>query len=79
MLGLIATIPIYAQKFTKAEFNTKKFGQPQYLEKKKNQKQSHLVVNFNEVKYVNFWKNNFIKNALLKFPVSIPSKKVPFF
>ena len=65
MLGLIATIPIYAQKFTKAEFNTKKFGQLQYLEKK-NQKQSHLVVNFNEVKYVRFWKKNFIKNALFE-------------
>ena len=40
MLGLIATIPIYAQKFTKAEFNTKKFGQPQYLGKEKSKAKS---------------------------------------
>ena len=53
-LGFIATIPIYAKKYTKAEFDTKKFGQPQYFGKKLFLKQSHLVVNFNEVKYVRF-------------------------
>ena len=61
MLGFIATIPIYAQKYTKATFNTKKFGQPQYFGKKLFQKQSHLVVNFNEVNMCVFEKKTLYK------------------
>ena len=50
----------------KATFNTKKFGQPQYFGKKLFQKQSHLVVNFNEVNMCVFEKKHFIKNALFE-------------